>query len=59
MLLECIGSPCSDHRQNGLETDVDCGGANVCPRCQPGKHCVMNGDCQLGHTCDMKAGVCL
>jgi hypothetical protein len=49
--LLCIANRCADHRQDGAETDVDCGGADICPRCLPGKSCLVNGDCQQGHTC--------
>jgi hypothetical protein len=55
----CISNPCSDHRQDGVETDVDCGGPDTCPRCLTGKKCVANGDCQLGHTCSAAPHVCL
>ncbi len=51
LAYQCIASECSDHRLDGLESDVDCGGANLCSRCQVGKYCNENGDCQLGHTC--------
>jgi len=58
--LKCIANPCSDHRQDGRETDVDCGGANTCVRCRPGMRCLGNGDCQAGHTCSTDGSlVCL
>ncbi|KAK8809617.1 hypothetical protein WA158_000560 [Blastocystis sp. Blastoise] len=36
---------CSDSLQNGIETDVDCGGNNKCIRCELGKKCFSNTDC--------------
>jgi len=36
---------CADMIQNGVETDVDCGGGQ-CPKCTNGKTCVKNSDCQ-------------
>lgn len=35
---------CSDLTKNQEETDVDCGGS--CSKCQAGKACLNNGDCQ-------------
>jgi hypothetical protein len=49
--LTCIANQCADHRQDGVETDIDCGGANICPRCLTGEKCKVNGDCLAGHTC--------
>jgi hypothetical protein len=37
---------CSDATRNGLETDVDCGGA--CPVCANGRACVAGTDCASG-----------
>jgi hypothetical protein len=48
----CDNNQCIDHRQDGAETDVDCGGADLCARCVVGKKCVVNSDCQTGHTCN-------
>jgi hypothetical protein len=48
---KCVANQCLDHRQDGRETDIDCGGANSCVRCRAGMKCSMNGDCQAGHTC--------
>ncbi len=45
--LKCDSSQCSDHRQDGMETDVDCGGA-VCAACASGQHCLTDFDCQSG-----------
>ncbi len=36
---------CSDETKNGDETDVDCGGL-ACGRCQEGKTCASNNDCE-------------
>jgi hypothetical protein len=58
--LKCVANPCSDHRQDGRETDVDCGGVNSCVRCRPGLKCTGNSDCQGGHTCSTDGSqVCL
>jgi hypothetical protein len=53
--LVCVPNPCIDHRQDGNETDVDCGGANSCSRCRVGQKCNFNFDCQAGHVCSMEA----
>ena len=47
---ECVGKPCADHRQDGDESDVDCGGL-LCDSCQGGQRCRSSGDCQAGHVC--------
>ncbi|MFT3775810.1 MAG: MopE-related protein [Minicystis sp.] len=44
----CAAPACADLVQNGAETDVDCGGANACPRCQPGQQCTAGSDCTSG-----------
>ncbi|HBQ19608.1 MAG TPA: hypothetical protein DEF51_53620, partial [Myxococcales bacterium] len=36
---ECTMSNCEDMRQNGTETDIDCGG-DTCPRCAGGLSCL-------------------
>jgi plastocyanin len=42
---QCQGAaPCNDSKQNGNESDVDCGGG-ICPACQDGLHCKGNSDC--------------
>ncbi len=46
----CISSPCDDHRQDGEETDVDCGGP-LCGACLVGQRCQVSFDCQSGHAC--------
>lgn len=45
---------CADCTQNGLETDVDCGG-DSCPPCAEAKACKHAGDCQSG---SCKEGIC-
>jgi hypothetical protein len=47
----CVANVCADHRQDGNETDIDCGGADSCPRCAVGKKCNSSSDCLVGHTC--------
>src|SRR5262245_53885504 len=37
---------CMDSRQNGDESDVDCGGS--CARCPDGNKCSIDGDCLSG-----------
>ncbi len=54
---ECVAHPCADHRQDGLEADVDCGGP-LCNSCQGGQRCRNNLDCQAGHVCFSSGGVC-
>ncbi len=41
---------CGDHRQDGQESDVDCGG-QVCGACYTGMRCASSFDCQAGHPC--------
>jgi hypothetical protein len=55
----CVNNQCIDHRVDGKETDVDCGGANICSRCIVGRKCVVNSDCQVGHTCSGSPSVCI
>ncbi len=45
----CQAPACPDGRQNGTETDVDCGGGqNTCPRCGNTLKCLKPTDCQSG-----------
>jgi hypothetical protein len=53
----CVPNRCGDHLQDGVETDIDCGGANACSRCLPGKKCFVNSDCSVGHSCS--GGMCI
>ena len=46
---------CTDNKQNGAETDVDCGGA-ACPKCADSKKCAAATDCTSG-VCT--GGVCV
>jgi hypothetical protein len=46
---KCILEQCADHRADGIESDVDCGGG--CSACQSGQKCKGNGDCAPGHVC--------
>src|SRR5262249_2073693 len=56
LLGRCISDPCSDHRRDGAESDVDCGGP-TCPACPPGGVCVSDRDCGTGR-CDPLALIC-
>jgi len=49
--LKCVLSQCTDHRLDGAETDVDCGGGG-CAACAPGQKCKSNFDCVSGHFCN-------
>ncbi|WAS98760.1 hypothetical protein [Nannocystis punicea] len=44
---QCAPPTCGDGLQNGMETDVDCGGP-VCPACGDGAACDDDGDCDSG-----------
>jgi hypothetical protein len=46
----CIQDHCLDHRLDGDETDVDCGGP-TCKPCSLGKKCIQARDCSVGLTC--------
>jgi hypothetical protein len=48
--LTCVSDQCSDHRQDGSESDVDCGGL-LCNACAVGMKCGNSIDCQPGHFC--------
>ena len=45
--MACVLPTCMDTAQNGVETDVDCGGA-ACPKCAVAKKCAVGGDCASG-----------
>jgi hypothetical protein len=44
----CIPSLCNDHKVDGTETGIDCGGP-TCPRCPNFQSCLSDQDCQSGH----------
>ncbi len=46
----CVSNTCEDDRQDGNETDVDCGG--FCKLCGVGQKCATNFDCISGHFCN-------
>ena len=50
LMHECTSGQCGDHRQDGDESDVDCGG-QICNACLTGQRCRNNFDCQAGHPC--------
>jgi hypothetical protein len=54
----CVANQCSDHKRDGVETDVDCGGSNSCARCNVGLACLVNSDCNPGHTCNAGSKLC-
>jgi hypothetical protein len=53
----CVASSCADHRKDGIETDVDCGGG-VCPGCAAGQRCATSRDCAAGLACAGSPPVC-
>jgi hypothetical protein len=55
--LTCVSNRCHDSRQDGAETDDDCGGGG-CPACNVGQRCETNFDCESGHFCALPAHVC-
>jgi hypothetical protein len=55
--LTCITSQCADHRQDGEETDSDCGGG-ICPACGLGEGCQLSGDCS-SQACDAVSRRCI
>ena len=48
---------CENGVQDPGETDVDCGGN--CPRCDVGKSCGADSDCQAGQKCDPDTNKCV
>ncbi len=52
--LTCVANQCADHRQDGSETAVDCGGG-TCPGCASGQACNVGSDCASGNC---NSGVC-
>ncbi|HWZ92925.1 MAG TPA: hypothetical protein VNW92_28865 [Polyangiaceae bacterium] len=55
--LKCVTPQCQDHRQDGDETDADCGGG-FCPRCPLGEGCVVDTDCR-SLACDAVKLICV
>ena len=55
--LTCVQSQCSDHRKDGLETDIDCGGGG-CNTCALGLHCNADSDC-ASNACDANTLTCV
>ena len=55
--LKCVAIQCADHRQDGNETDVDCGG-NSCPACATSKKCLGDNDC-TSNACDATSTTCV
>jgi plastocyanin len=41
---ECVPLPCADGAENGMETDIDCGGPDCAP-CADGEMCMLASDC--------------
>jgi hypothetical protein len=52
----CRAATCADTKQNGDETDVDCGGS-ACDPCPTGDKCKVNTDCVYG-SCQDKICTC-
>jgi hypothetical protein len=50
--LACVAEQCADHRADGDESDVDCGGGGGCRGCVVGETCHSNFDCIGGHYCN-------
>jgi hypothetical protein len=48
---QCVADQCADNREDGEESDVDCGGG-TCATCPVGKVCNVNSDCQPGLACN-------
>ncbi len=44
---QCVGTQCQDLRQDGNETDIDCGGG-TCPPCADKRLCKVPSDCTSG-----------
>ena len=53
----CIASQCVDHRQDGDETDADCGGG-TCGGCAAGQSCLRDEDC-ASQACDVQSLECI
>jgi hypothetical protein len=55
--LLCVPMQCMDHRKDGPETDIDCGGG-TCMGCPVGKGCLSDGDC-ASTACDGNSNLCV
>jgi hypothetical protein len=55
--LTCDVSQCADNRQDGNETDIDCGGG-TCGGCALTKKCLVNSDC-TSNDCDAVSFTCV
>lgn len=55
-LLTCKAPDCSDTKQNGDETDVDCGGSCT-KKCDPTQACLVDADC-ASQVCDPTSKKC-
>ena len=53
----CAANSCVDQKQDGTETDVDCGGG-TCPACGVGKKCMIDTDC-ASSACDITSKTCV
>ena len=49
---ECLANGCADGRQDGKESDVDCGG-DTCPSCIAGQRCFSSFDCPGAQPCSV------
>ncbi|MBL8788198.1 MAG: hypothetical protein JNJ59_25110, partial [Deltaproteobacteria bacterium] len=55
----CVPGNCGNLRQDGTESDVDCGGGLLCARCAPGRHCNFDSDCSAAAPiCDPDTRLC-
>lgn len=53
----CAADRCTDHKRDGYESEVDCGGG-TCPGCALGLHCGYDYDC-ASKACDVIAEICV
>src|ERR1019366_3936206 len=53
----CVSSQCIDQRQDGAETDVDCGGG-TCSACANALQCNVDSDC-ASNACDAVSLTCV
>ena len=55
--FRCVPPACADGLKGMDEADIDCGGTSACPRCAPGKLCMVDTDCDL--KCDTATMMCV